>query len=512
MSICCISGVPAEEPVVSKNSGFVFERRLIEKHIKQTGTCPMTNEQLAIADLLPLKLNPAIKPRPATANSLPGLMKVMQDEWDALVLECYNLKQHQQTLRQELAHALYQHDAACRVIARLIKERDEARGAMSDAGGVAKRTESAPQPMEVEGSSDVGISEEVITQLQSVAKTLSKGRKKKVKSLNGRVIPRQRMKRSAVTASFSPHSPSTPGVLCLDLHPTSPDLALTGGADSNAILFNRAGGKIVATLSGHKKKITDVAFHPSQQLLFTTSSDNTAIIWGGADGKFSARHTIRAHNGEVLGCSVHPTGDFLATASTDHTWGFHDIATGVCRQKVDAKIDAAYTRVQFHPDGLILGAGTSDSNVRIFDIKFQKNVATFKGHSGRLTGLSFSENGYYLASGDEHGMVKLWDLRKLANFHTISSSDLSFISNLSFDSSGSYLGVSGDDVRVFSTKNWELVETWKDHKSEVTAVKFGADAAFFATTSKDRTLKFWGAQESSSDQQQQSGGDGGDDD
>jgi len=282
----------------------------------------------------------------------------------------------------------------------------------------------------------------------------------------------------------------------LDIHPTNEDLVMTGGADSNAVLFNRTTGKIVDTLKGHKKKITSVKFHPTEKAAFTTSLDNTSTIWGynNSAGKYTAQHTLKDHSAEVSGCTLHPSGSYLITASMDKTWCFYDVARGTCLQQVkNEKVTAGYTKVSFHPDGLILGAGTADSIVRIFDVKAQKNVANFKGHTGKVTALSFSENGYYLASGDEEGVVKCWDLRKLKDFQTIDLKSDAGCLGLEFDRSGSYLGVVGDEVSMYTSKKWELVKTWKDHKKDVTAIKFGQGAEWFATTSLDRSLKIYSA-------------------
>jgi len=272
-------------------------------------------------------------------------------------------------------------------------------------------------------------------------------------------------------------------------------LALTGGADGNAIIFNHANGKIIDTLKAHKKKLSSVKFHPTENVLFTSSHDATAIIWNGKEeGKYNVGHTLKNHKAAVVGVTVHPSGSFVVTASTDKSWAFYDVATGVCRAQVttdEEKVSSGYTRVSFHPDGLLLGVGTADTIVRIFDVKQQKMVASFKGHTAAISALAFSENGVSLASADEQGVVKLWDLRKLSNFQTITNPDMKNTADIDFDLSGSYLAVGGQDLRVFSTKDWDLVKAWGDHVDQVTGVKFGKDAEFLASVSKDRCLKIW---------------------
>ena len=67
------------------------------------------------------------EPKQLASTSIPSLLNSLQNEWDATMLQLHSLKQSYLACRQELSNALYENDAAKRVIARLMKERDEAR-------------------------------------------------------------------------------------------------------------------------------------------------------------------------------------------------------------------------------------------------------------------------------------------------------------------------------------------------------------------------------------------------
>lgn len=251
-------------------------------------------------------------------------------------------------------------------------------------------------------------------------------------------------------------------------------------------------------------------------LCLTASADATVRVWGTAEDEHKqlCRHVIRTHDAAVNGISLHATGDYVLSASSDTFWAFSDIRTGrvLCKVK-DDKSPQPITCAQFHPDGLIFGAGSDDAMVKIWDLKEQANVANFPGHSGPIRAISFSENGYYLATAAEDGAVKLWDLRKLKNFKTLSigggeqQQSQNMINDLCFDQSGTYLAVAGTDVRVFVCKAWQELAKWTDHTEPATGVRFGADAKFIASVGLDRSLRYYQLpDDAAQDEQDDAGG------
>lgn len=488
---CCISGTVPQDPVISRKSGHLFERRLIEQFIESSGKCPITNEPLSKDDLIPVKCNTTVKPRPPSATSIPGMLQLFQNEWDSLMLETFSLKQHLDTVRQELSHSLYQHDAACRVIARLVKERDSARAALTNAN--------VAEPMEVEKP---GISKEILAKIQATSDGLSAQRKKR-KVPASLSSAEQITKQYSLLDDFYPHK-NTTGITCMDLHSAKQNLLSIGDTAGTIVLFDREARQTIATMQGgHMKPITALLMHPTREMILSASEDSTTRIWSPSvpstdDAKqselYSVEHIYTHHSAAITGLTLHPTNDYFVSASLDKTWAFNDINTGMClTQSSTEGIEIGYSCASFHPDGLILGTGTADNVVRIWDINSQENVATFKGHSGRVNSISFSENGYYMASCANDNTVRLWDLRRLSNFHTITLDGEAQPALVRFDFSGVYLAVAvGNDIRIHQIKVWNELARLSSHTAPVTGIAFGTDAKFIVSSSMDRTVKVHG--------------------
>jgi pre-mRNA-processing factor 19 len=212
------------------------------------------------------------------------------------MLETYTLKQHLDTTRQELSQALYQHDAACRVIAKLMKERDEARAMLNalqtqginmnpvDDSPAAPENGEQAHDMEVVAASR-SLSDDVLSRIMDKCSELSKGRK-------GRKAPADLANREAVCGLkeeevWTPHESSKAGVTALAVtqhfNEGAPRfVSLTGGVDKSAIFTDLASGQVLSRLVGHSKRVSCVAM---------TSSNRPIAVTGSVDRQVKVRLT-----------------------------------------------------------------------------------------------------------------------------------------------------------------------------------------------------------------------------
>jgi len=379
------------------------------------------------------------------------MLTLFQDEWDALMLETHQVKTHLDQVRQELVKTLYQHDAACRVIARVVAERDEARFMLQQVQAQAQQqaaaaaaAPAAADSMDVDESG--GVPKAVEAAMQAKFEELQKGRK-------GRKAPDTLASVEDLAAYEESgchplHSTTKKGVTCVAVDPKDDSTIVTGGQDGGVIVFDKSSGKVSKTIKAHSKPVTSVCAHMSEDVIFSTSADKLVKVWSGDEKGVS----IKTHTAEVTGLSLHPTGNYIATSSMDGSWAFTDVGQAAPKTLMtvtDDSVPDGYSCINFHPDGLLCGVGSAKGVVQIFDVRKQSAVASLPEHTDRVLSLSFSENGYYLATGGADSQAICWDLRKLQkNNGCIKKLDVgASCSSVCFDYSGSYLAVAADDIK-----------------------------------------------------------------
>ncbi|KAK8113152.1 cell cycle control protein [Apiospora sp. TS-2023a] len=442
--LCAISGEPAEEPVISKLSGHVFEKRLIEKWIEENGKDPITSDDLTLDDLLPVKTARVVRPRPPTLTSIPALLSTFQNEWDAMALESFNLREQLQRTREELSTALYQNDAAVRVIARLSRERDEARSALSKVSvsnnGNGANADTGAESMAIDSDA---LPSELVQVVEATQAKLSKSRKK-------RPIP-EGTATSEDIASYSAQikSPSTVKDMSAFAYMYGP--VAVGGQDGTAAIYSPA-NDAVEYIPSLQEPVTAAACIDTKTVLATASGSVKVFLDLEEVASFSE------HAGPTTGVAVHPCLELLASVSSDKSFIFYDLK--VLKRATRVFTDSPLTTCAFHPDGHLFAAGTASGEIKVFMTATGEQATSFSLGSP-VQAIVFSENGFWFAAvGKGENTVTIFDIRKQGDAAKVKTFETDgAVESLAWDYSQQFLAIGGPTGVVVqhyakSSKSW----------------------------------------------------------
>ncbi|KAK6833109.1 cell cycle control protein [Apiospora arundinis] len=462
--LCAISGEPPAEPVISKLSGNVFEKRLIEKWIEENGKDPITGDDLTIDDLMPVKTARVVRPRPPTLTSIPALLSTFQNEWDSMALESFNLREQLQRTREELSTALYQNDAAVRVIARLSRERDEARNALSKVsvsnGNNAGAAQAGADSMAID--SDV-LPTEMVEVVEETQKSLSKSRKK-------RPIP-EGTATSADISSYAVQEDFASPVVDMSTFSYKDGLAAIAGQTGTVCVYEPAQANVKFALS-LQEPVTTSTWVDNKSVLATASGAVKVFVEGEMIVSFSE------HAGPVTGLAVHPSRQILASVGSDKSIVFYDLQGNKRAARIFT--DSALTTCAFHPDGHLFAAGTASGEIKVFMTATCEQATSFS-LGAPVHAIVFSENGFWFAAAGKDGnSVTIFDIRKEGDAAKVKTFEIGgVVESIAWDYSQQFLAIGGPTGIVVqhyakSSKTWNEILNMSDFPAK--SLEWGANA------------------------------------
>jgi WD40 repeat protein len=247
-------------------------------------------------------------------------------------------------------------------------------------------------------------------------------------------------------------------------------------------------GRLFRVLSGHTDDVAWVSVSPDGKRAASGSSDRTLRIWDLDTGQ--NLRTLTGHEDDVVGLGFSADGRRIVSESPDNTARIWDVESGLELQKINhpgrrTKINA----VAFAPDGtrVIVAAGAS---IVAYDVTSGQPALDWRGHTGVVTSIFFSEDGKYLVSGSADATVRLWDAATGAQLRDFSVEG--GIVGVAFSRKGR-IAAGGHDrtLYVWSAATGELVQKMRGHLDDINSVAFSPDGDRLVSASADGTIKIW---------------------
>src|SRR5262249_48251881 len=183
--------------------------------------------------------------------------------------------------------------------------------------------------------------------------------------------------------------------------------------------------------------------------LAANSSDNTVQIW-----ELPRRTAAFQGKGWAI---FSPDGERLIVSEADEVT--HVLKWPLLAPGGATRISDPYC---VSPDGRILVTGDDEGLVRLWDLTRGEEFAKLEGHTGKISDAAFSPDGRILATSSNDG-TRLWNVTRMLD----------------------------DYLRFHKVAEHQAVQLLEGHQGSVTSVTFSPDSRRLATGGADATVSLW---------------------
>jgi WD40 repeat protein len=201
--------------------------------------------------------------------------------------------------------------------------------------------------------------------------------------------------------------------------------------------------------------------------------------------------TFKNHTDAIASVAISPNGKVLGSGSWDSTINLFNLWTGQVFCTFTGHSEPVWT-VTFTQDSQMLASGSRDGTIKLWHINSASLLRTLTGHTEGVRSITISSDRKFLVSGSWDGSVKFWNLLNGKLLHSqVSYNDPFWAVTISPDGNTVFASGQSGVIKLYHLKTGELLRTFVGDSGEIYAIAVSPDGKKLVSSGKNGKIQIW---------------------
>lgn len=201
-------------------------------------------------------------------------------------------------------------------------------------------------------------------------------------------------------------------------------------------------------------------------------------------------HLQLGHGGWINSLAITKNGEWLLSGSSDHNIKLWQVRTSREVRSFKAH-SGAVMGVSIAPDNLHFISASEDKTLFLWRLDKSYPLKEFKGHLMGVTAVKFLNNHQFISASHDR-TLRLWDIKTGQSLKIFIGHQKSILNlALSPDKKQILSGTGGGEIKLWDIESGIEIRSFEGSKNQVNGLAFSPDGSEFVSVGSDRNIRRW---------------------